>query len=176
MLDASCAVSPSLCAKGVRSLGPRSLKCTNASSTSPTSSSECENTRAAELAISWAGPLRGGEVTDEASAEAVCGPMHVHGRSQGSPRGLGLDHCATAAGVIGGTGLLAALFDGRSSVTTSVAQSALMTVSQYLAAAGAPEAEATALEPGGPPFLPGNLLDPVTLKKVQDYMASTTRP
>ncbi|MFJ5985879.1 CoA transferase [Lentzea sp. NPDC092896] len=107
---------------------------------------------AAELAVSWAGPLRGGEVTDEASAQAVCGPMHVHGRSQGAPRGLGLDYCATAAGVIGGTGLLAALFDGRSSVTTSVAQSALMTVSQYLAAAGAPEAEATTLEPGGPPF------------------------
>ncbi|MDX8147538.1 CoA transferase [Lentzea sp. BCCO 10_0061] len=107
---------------------------------------------AAELAVSWAGPVRGGEVTDEASAQAVCGPMHVHGRSQGSPRGLGLDYCATAAGVIGGTGLLAALFDGRSSVTTSVAQSALTTVSQYLAAAGAPEAEATALEPGGPPF------------------------
>ncbi|WP_434443772.1 CoA transferase [Lentzea sp. E54] len=105
-----------------------------------------------ELAISWAGPVRGGEVVDEASAQAVCGPMHVHGRSQGSPRGLGLDYCATAAGVIGGTGLLAALFDGGSSVTTSVAQSALMTVSQYLAAAGAPEAEATALAPGGPPF------------------------
>ncbi|WP_439657231.1 CoA transferase [Lentzea sp. HUAS TT2] len=105
------------------------------------------------LTVSWAGPLRGGQVVDEASAQAVCGPMHVHGRSQGSPRGLGLDYCATAAGVIGGTGLLAALFGGRSLVTTSVAQAALMTVSQYLAAAGAPEAEATALEPGGPPFL-----------------------
>lgn len=105
------------------------------------------------LTVSWAGPLRGGQVDDEASAQAVCGPMHVHGRSQGSPRGLGLDYCATAAGVIGGTGLLAGLFGGRSHVTTSVAQAALMTVSQYLAAAGAPEAEATALEPGGPPFL-----------------------
>ncbi|MGW6443356.1 CoA transferase [Lentzea sp. NPDC055074] len=105
---------------------------------------------AASLTVTWAGPLTG--VTDEASAQALCGLMHVHGRSQGSPRGLGLDYCATAAGVVGGTGLLAALFAGRSSVTTSVAQSALMTVSQYLAAAGAPEAEATALEPGGPPF------------------------
>ncbi|MGI5500223.1 CoA transferase [Lentzea sp. CA-135723] len=105
---------------------------------------------AADLAISWGGPLP--EVTDEASAQAVCGLMHVHGRSQGSPRGLGLDYCATAAGVIGGTGLLAALLDGSRSVTTSVAQAAMLTVSQYLAAAGAPEAEATALEPGGPPF------------------------
>ncbi|MFD4676046.1 CoA transferase [Lentzea sp. NPDC058450] len=105
---------------------------------------------AAELAITWGGPLP--EVTDEASAQAVCGLMHVHGRSQGSPRGLGLDYCATAAGVMGGTGLLAALLDGSRGVTTSVAQAAMLTVSQYLAAAGAPEAEATALAPGGPPF------------------------
>ncbi|MFI6096142.1 CoA transferase [Lentzea sp. NPDC051213] len=103
-----------------------------------------------ELAIGWAGPVR--EVVDEASAQAICGPMHVHGRSSGSPRGLGLDYCGTAAGVIGGTGLLAAVLDGRKSVSTSVAQAALLTVSQYLAAAGAPEAEPAETGPGGPPF------------------------
>ncbi|MET9224206.1 CoA transferase [Lentzea sp. NPDC003310] len=104
----------------------------------------------ASLTITWAGPVSAG-VTDEASAQAVCGPMHVHGRSQGSPRGLGLDYCGVAAGVLGGTGLLAALFGGASAVTTSVAQAALLSVSQYLAAAGAPEA--TTPGPGGPPFV-----------------------
>ncbi|WP_394619847.1 CoA transferase [Lentzea sp. JNUCC 0626] len=104
----------------------------------------------ASLTVGWGSVP---DVRDEVSAQAVCGLMHVHGRSQGSPRGLGLDYCSTAAGVVGGTGLLAALFGGASSVTTSVAEAALLTVSQYLAAAGAPEAEATALEPGGPPFL-----------------------
>ncbi|TWP48535.1 CoA transferase [Lentzea tibetensis] len=78
--------------------------------------------------------------------------MHVHGRSTGAPAGLGLDYCATAAGVVGGTGLLAAVLAGRSEVTTSVAQAALLTVSQYLAAAGAPEGEAAPIGPGGPPF------------------------
>ncbi|MCS7475423.1 CoA transferase [Umezawaea endophytica] len=107
--------------------------------------------------VEWAGPVRGGDVVDEVSAQAVCGPAHVHGRATGAPAGLGLDYCGTAAGVLAGTGLLAQrlalLRHGTArDVTTSVAQAALLTVSQYLAAAGAPDGEAAPIGPGGPPF------------------------
>jgi len=113
--------------------------------------------RADGLDVEWAGPVRGGEVVDEVTAQAVCGPMHVHGRSTGAPAGLGLDYCGTAAGVLAGTGLLAARLGalrggGASEVRTSVAQASLLTVSQYLAAAGAPDGEAAPVGPGGPPF------------------------
>ncbi|MEU5692353.1 CoA transferase [Actinosynnema sp. NPDC020468] len=103
-----------------------------------------------DVEVDWAGPLHGDQVVDEASAQAVCGVMHVHGRSTGVPAGLGLDYCGTAAGVVAATGLKAAALGGFRHVTTSVAQVALLTVSQYLAAATGEEAAETG--PGGPPF------------------------
>ncbi|ONI91641.1 hypothetical protein ALI144C_00820 [Actinosynnema sp. ALI-1.44] len=107
--------------------------------------------------IDWAGPLTGDQVVDEVTAQAVCGVMHVHGRSRGEPSGMGIDYATTAARVLSGTGVLAALVArarGASTelVRTSVAQSTLLTVSQYMAAASAGDGEVVPLTPGGPPF------------------------
>ncbi|ALG09413.1 CoA transferase [Kibdelosporangium phytohabitans] len=107
--------------------------------------------------IDWAGPLTGGEVVDEVTAQAVCGVMHVHGRSRGEPSGMGIDYASAAARVVSGAGVLAALVArargaSTSLVRTSVAQSALLTVSQYMAAASAGDGEVVPLVPGGPPF------------------------
>ncbi|MYT25699.1 CoA transferase, partial [Streptomyces sp. SID7760] len=75
----------------------------------------------------------------------------------GAPRGLAVDYAATATGVLAVQGLLAALLaqarGGRPArVTTSADRAGLLTVSQYLAAAGADEGEAVQISPGGPPF------------------------
>ncbi|WP_370941998.1 CoA transferase [Amycolatopsis sp. cg5] len=103
-------------------------------------------------AIRWDGP-----VADEATAQASCGVMHVHGRSRGEPNGMGVDLVGTAARVLAGTGAQAALLANArgasiGAVHTDVARSALLTVSQYLAAACAQDDEAVPIEPGGPPF------------------------
>ncbi len=105
------------------------------------------------VTVDWAGPVTVPGLHDEATVQASCGVMHVHGRSSGSPRGIGVDYCGTAAGVLAMTGLLAAILRGEPQVRTSVAEAALLTISQYLAAAGADEAEAVDLRPGGPPFV-----------------------
>lgn len=107
--------------------------------------------------VDWAGPVAGGEIVDEVTAHAVCGLMHVHGRSRGEPSGMGIDYAGTAARVLGGAAVLAALLANTrgaaiSRVRTSVAQAALLTVSQYLAAACADDGEAVPIAPGGPPF------------------------
>jgi CoA:oxalate CoA-transferase len=107
--------------------------------------------------IDWAGPVTGGDVVDETTAQAVCGVMHVHGRSRGEPAGMGIDYATTAARILAGAGVLAgqiARSRGRTVdvVRTSVAQAALLTVSQYLAATSAEEDEVVPLTPGGPPF------------------------
>ena len=108
-----------------------------------------------ELVVHWSGPLQAVELTDETAVQAICGVMHVNGRSTGSPRGLAPDYCATAAGVVAMTGLLASLLvpARRLRVQTSVAEAALLAISQYLAAAGADDPEAVSLDPGGPPFV-----------------------
>ncbi len=123
--------------------------------------------------IDWAGPVSGGEVVDEVTAQAVCGVMHVHGRGRGEPSGMGVDYATTAARVLAGAGILAGLVarargGAVHAVRTSVAQAALLTVSQYLAATSAEEDEAVPLAPGGPPFVSGDgvwfevdTLDPV---------------
>jgi crotonobetainyl-CoA:carnitine CoA-transferase CaiB-like acyl-CoA transferase len=106
-----------------------------------------------EAVVEWAGPISG--VVDEATAQAVSGVMHVHGRRTGEPRGLGLDYCATAAAVLASTGLLASLLNDqthKAHVRTSVAEAGLLAVSQYLAASGGDDPEAVSLAPGGPPF------------------------
>ncbi|MEU4806150.1 CoA transferase [Actinosynnema sp. NPDC023587] len=107
------------------------------------------------VTVAWAGPVDVPGLRDEATAQAACGVMHVHGRRGGTPRGLAVDHCGTAAGVLATTGLLASALrhpEGGPEVRTSVAEAALVTVAQYLAAAGADEGEAVDPRPGGPPF------------------------
>ncbi|MGY3203319.1 CoA transferase [Streptomyces sp. TE5632] len=101
----------------------------------------------------WGG--RGG--VDEATVQAATGIMAVHGRRDGAPRGLAADYAATAAGVLTVQALLAGLLArARGGQVTSAEVSAeragLLAVSQYLAAAGAEEAEAAELTSGGPPF------------------------
>ncbi len=107
-----------------------------------------------ELVVEWAGPVRVPECANETAVQAICGVMHVNGRRFGSPQGLAVDYCSTAAGVLATTGLLASLLvpEPELTVRTSVAETALLAVSQYLAAAGADDPEAVDLAPGGPPF------------------------
>ncbi|MFF2206293.1 CoA transferase [Streptomyces sp. NPDC058145] len=99
----------------------------------------------------------GETATDEATAQAATGMMAVHGRRDGAPRGLAVDYAATATGVLTVQGLLAGLLArarGRhvTEVEVSAERAGLLTVSQYLASAGAEEDEAAELAPGGPPF------------------------
>ncbi|MER6053467.1 CoA transferase, partial [Streptomyces sp. NPDC001793] len=107
--------------------------------------------------VGWADVCPPQDVCDEATAQAVCGVMAVHGQRDGGPRGLAVDYAATAAGVLAVQGLLAALVGQARGgafgpVSTAVDRAALLTVSQYAAAAGAEEGEAAAIGPGGPPF------------------------
>ncbi|MER7404819.1 CoA transferase [Streptomyces sp. NPDC000070] len=100
----------------------------------------------------------GEAATDEATAQAATGIMAVHGRRDGAPRGLAVDYAATATGVLAVQGLLAGLLaqareaGHMTQVEVSAERAGLLTVSQYLAAAGAEEGEAAELAPGGPPF------------------------
>ncbi|MFI6528882.1 CoA transferase [Streptomyces uncialis] len=102
-----------------------------------------------------AGPASG--LTDEATVQAATGVMAVHGRRDGRPRGLAVDWAATTTAVLTVQGLLATLVGqargaAPATVTTSADRAALLTVSQYLAAAGADEGEAAEVASGGPPF------------------------
>ncbi|MEU4063420.1 CoA transferase [Streptomyces wedmorensis] len=100
----------------------------------------------------------GSGIEDEATAQAVTGVMAVHGRRHGAPRGLAVDYLATATGVLTVQGLLAGLVGHARGGpparmrTTTADRAGLLTVSQYLAAAGADEPEAVEPAPGGPPF------------------------
>ncbi|MER0477879.1 CoA transferase [Streptomyces sp. Edi2] len=106
----------------------------------------------------WADVLPEADATDEATVQAATGMMHVHGRRDGAPRGLAVDYAATCASVLTVQGLLAALLGqargggGATAVATGADRAALLAVSQYAAAANAPEAEAVTPAPGGPPF------------------------
>ncbi|WP_405763147.1 CoA transferase [Streptomyces sp. NBC_00045] len=109
-----------------------------------------------EASVRWSAHPAGG-MADEATVQAATGIMAVHGRRDGTPRGLAVDYAATATGVLAVQGLLAGLLaqarGGRAGkVTTSADRAGLLAVSQYLAAAGADEGEATEIAPGGPPF------------------------
>ncbi|GAA2796592.1 CoA transferase [Saccharopolyspora taberi] len=95
--------------------------------------------------IDWAGPV-GLPLADETSVQAACGIMHVHGRAGGRPAALAVDYASATAGVLAAQGVLAAGI-GRARglavarVRTSVAQAALISLSQYLAAATADDPE-----------------------------------
>ncbi|MCC8246519.1 CoA transferase [Saccharothrix luteola] len=108
-------------------------------------------------ATPWSGPVDlplGGEL----DVQAACGIMHVHGRRFGRPTALGLDYASILAAeldAIGVSALDVALLRGvpLEAVSTSVAQAALLAVSQYLAAATADEPGPVPAGVGGPPFL-----------------------
>lgn len=99
---------------------------------------------------------------DEPLAQAACGLMAVHGRARGDQREvtrLGVDYVTTATGLVLAHGVLAGLLarargGAVSGVTVSVAGTALLTVSQYLAAATAGEPDLVGAAPQGqpPPF------------------------
>ncbi|MDX3639076.1 CoA transferase [Streptomyces sp. MB09-02B] len=100
------------------------------------------------LRIEWAGPVAT-DLPDECAVQAACGLMHVHGRATGGPAPLAVDYASVVTGVLAALGATA-LRVGRArgsdlcEVRTSVAQGALLSVGQYLAAA-------TAGGSGGPP-------------------------
>ncbi|WP_445269285.1 CoA transferase [Streptomyces sp. DSM 41634] len=109
----------------------------------------------ARATVTWADPASG--LVDEATVQAATGIMAVHGRRDGSPRGLAADYAATATAVLTVQGLLAGLIGqarggAAAQVGTRADRAGLLTVSQYLAAAGADEGEAAELAAGGPPF------------------------
>ncbi|MFD8600294.1 CoA transferase [Kitasatospora sp. NPDC059646] len=106
--------------------------------------------------LSWAGPVKL-PLRSEADVQAACGVMHVHGRRYGGPRPLGVDFASVAAGVLAAGGALAALRARQlgvpyREVEVSVAQAALLGLSQYVAAATAEEPCPEPSGVGGPPF------------------------
>ncbi|MFI8447081.1 CoA transferase [Streptomyces erythrochromogenes] len=109
----------------------------------------------AHATAGWADPASG--LADEATVQAATGMMAVHGRRDGTPRGLAVDYAATATAVLTVQGLLANLVGqarggAAAAVTTCADRAGLLAVSQYLAAAGADEGEAAEIAAGGPPF------------------------
>lgn len=98
--------------------------------------------------VDWAGPVRL-PLANEADVQAACGISHVHGRRYGRPTPLRVDYASVVAGVLAAQGVLAARLAGLRWVSTSVAQAALLSVSQYLAGASVGERPHG---PGGPPF------------------------
>lgn len=103
--------------------------------------------------IDWAGPVRL-PLRSEDDVQAACGISHVHGRRYGRPTPLAVDYASVAAGLLAAQGVLAArLARSRGEpvrrVSTSVAQAALLSLAQYLAAATAGDEPGA---PGGPPF------------------------
>ncbi|MER5737384.1 CoA transferase [Streptomyces sp. NPDC002262] len=93
--------------------------------------------------VGGAGPV-GVDAGDERAAQAACGVMHVHGRAGGAPAPLTAEYVSAVTGVLAAQGVTAALFaraQGRPPLRTgtSLAQGALLTVTQYLAAATAPD-------------------------------------
>ncbi|MFC3453813.1 CoA transferase [Amycolatopsis speibonae] len=93
----------------------------------------------------------------ELDVQAACGIMHVHGRRYGEPTPLGLDYASILASelaAIGGTAVGFARDRGipLRGASTSLAQAALLAVSQYLAAATTEDDHQETWLPGGPPF------------------------
>ncbi|WP_208813528.1 CoA transferase [Micromonospora echinofusca] len=94
---------------------------------------------ALDCTVSWAGPVDR-DLTDEVGVQAACGLMAVHGRAEGGPSRIAVDYASVAAGIVAGQAVLATVHANRAGadirqVETSVAQTALLTVSQYLAVA-----------------------------------------
>ncbi|MFF7851114.1 CoA transferase [Streptomyces sp. NPDC007910] len=97
--------------------------------------------------VGGAGPV-GIDAGDERAVQAACGVMHVHGRATGDPAPLAADYVSTVTGVLAAQGATVALLARRRGrpplrTRTSLAQGALLTVTQYLAAATAEETRGT---------------------------------
>jgi crotonobetainyl-CoA:carnitine CoA-transferase CaiB-like acyl-CoA transferase len=99
-----------------------------------------------------------GSRLDEPLAQAACGLMAVHGRASGRRAArLGVDYVTTATGVVLALGVLASLLarmrgGATRGVTVSMAGTALLTVSQYLADGTADKPNPLIpAEPGHPP-------------------------
>ncbi|MFC8492109.1 CoA transferase [Streptomyces sp. NPDC057235] len=91
--------------------------------------------------VDGAGPV-GIDAGDERAVQAACGVMQVHGRATGAPVPLAADYVSTVTGVLAAQGATAALLARRRGhpplrTRTSLAQGALLTLTQYLAAATA---------------------------------------
>lgn len=141
-------------ARHLRLLGARSDEVDNADPSGRITLSG-DGFEPAGATVTWADPAGG--LVDEATVQAATGMMAVHGRRDGSPRGMAVDYAASATAVLTVQGLLAGLVGQArgaesSHITTRADRAGLLTVSQYLAAAGADEGESTELAPGGPPF------------------------
>lgn len=92
-----------------------------------------------ECGIGWSGPV-GVPMEGERDVQAACGIAHVHGRAAGGPRALRLDYASVCAGVLTAqalTAVLLALLRGGPALAarTSVAQAALLALTQYIAVA-----------------------------------------
>ena len=108
--------------------------------------------------LSWHGPagFAGGRPGSEATIQAQCGLMYVHGRDEGVPRRLGLEVASVAAGILATQGSLALAIAARRgrpgyAVRTSVLHAGLLLLSHYFVVA-------TALDdavPGPPLPCPG---------------------
>lgn len=117
-------------------------------------------TSTVDCSVSWAGPVDL-PLRCEPDVQAACGIMHVNGRAHGTPTALPFDYASLTAGLLAVQGGLAARLGALRGmairrVSTSVAQAALLSVSQYLAAATADSDHADHAEnaaPGGPPFV-----------------------
>lgn len=110
-----------------------------------------------DCSVSWAGPVDL-PLRCEPDVQAACGIMHVNGRAHGTPTALAFDYASLTAGLLAVQGGLAARLGALRGiairrVSTSVAQAALLSVSQYLAAATADEGDAEEGASGGPPFV-----------------------
>jgi len=114
-----------------------------------------------ETRVSWCGPgaLPPGRRWSEATIQALCGLMEVHGWDGGRPRRVGLEVASVAAGMLAAQGVLAAhigALRGRpvSRVETSVLAAGLFLVAHHIAAATS-AGELLPSPPGpepGPPF------------------------
>ncbi|MEW5658745.1 CoA transferase [Streptomyces cinereoruber] len=103
--------------------------------------------------VGGAGPV-GVDAGDERAVQAACGVMHVHGRATGAPAPLAADYVSTVTGVLAAQGATAALLARRRGrpplrTRTSLAQGALLTVTQYLAAATADDGTGTRVTDDG---------------------------
>ncbi|MGW4128240.1 CoA transferase [Amycolatopsis japonica] len=107
-------------------------------------------------AVTVAGPVDL-PLAGELDVQAACGIMHVHGRRYGEPTPLGLDYASILAAELAAIGGVAVTFARDRGIplrgaSTSLAQAALLAVSQYLAAATAEDDHQETWLPGGPPF------------------------
>lgn len=112
--------------------------------------------------LTWTGPH--GTPSDELALQARCGLMAVHGLRFGTPQILPFDYVTSVAASAHLTGLFAAELTslrsgGPTMVSTRADACALVTVSQYLAAATADDREAVPVGPGTATFTTGDGVD-----------------